>query len=227
VWRRGGASGSSRPRPPLAPFVLFGATLVAVYALYLTFENWTYVRFLLPGMPVALVLAVTSARASLQRVGVLRVPLLVALVAASLGWGVRGIRTLKPLELGVAEARYVTVARYVARTLPDSSAFICVLYSGSLRYYAQRETLRFDWLDPGRLEWLVDRLERRGYRPYFLLEEWEEPLFRKRFAAHTPLGALDWPPLASLEAPAVVRIYDPRDRDRRLRGEAVVTRSID
>ena len=93
------------------------------------------------------------------------------------------------LELSVAEARYVTVARYVARTLPERSAIICVLYSGSLRYYAQRETLRFDWLEPDRLEPLLDRLERHGYRPYFVLEEWEEPLFRHRFAAHTPFGA--------------------------------------
>jgi hypothetical protein len=102
-----------------------------------------------------------------------------------------------------------------------------VLHSGSLRYYAQRQTLRFDWIDPGRLEWLVDRLERRGYRPYLLLEEWEEPLFRERFAAHTALGALDWPPFARLESPAVVSVYDPRDRERHLRGDAVATRTID
>jgi 4-amino-4-deoxy-L-arabinose transferase-like glycosyltransferase len=227
AWRRGGADGSHRPRPPLAPFVVFGSTIVAVYALYLTFENWTYVRFLLPGMPVALALAVTTARAGARRLGALRVPLLVALLAASFAWGLRGIRVLGPLELGIAEARYVTVARYVARALPEPSAFICVLHSGSLRYYAQRQTLRFDWLDPGRLEWLVDRLERRGYHPYLLLEESEEPLFRERFAAHTPLGTLDWPPLARLEAPAVVSVYDPRDRERHLRGEAVVTRTID
>jgi 4-amino-4-deoxy-L-arabinose transferase-like glycosyltransferase len=227
AWRRGGPDGSQRPRPPLAPFVVFGATLVATHALYLTFENWTYVRFLLPGMPLALALAVTTARASLQRLGALRVPLLAGLMAASFAWGLRGIRTLRPLDLATAEARYVTVARYVARALPEPSAFICVLHSGSLRYYAQRQTLRFDWLDPERLEWLIERLERRGYRPYLLLEEWEEPLFRERFAAHTALGALDWPPFARLEAPAVVSVYDPRDRERHLRGDAVATRTID
>jgi len=92
---------------------------------------------------------------------------------------------------------------------------------------AWRETLRFDWLDPTRLKPLLDRLERRGYRTYFLLEDWEEPLFRDRFAAHTPLGALDWPPVAKLYVPAVVSIYDPRDRERRLRGEALATQPIE
>ena len=60
-----------------------------------------------------------------------------------------------------------------------------------------------------------------------MLEEWEESLFRNRFAAHTPLGALDWPPMARMYVPAVVSIYDPRDRERHLRGEAVPTRSIE
>ena len=125
--------------------MVFGGALVTIYALYRPFENWTYVRFLLPGLSIALALAVMSARASLRRTrAVLRVPLLVALAAASLGWGVHTARELNLLELSVAEARYVTVARYVAHTLPERSAIICVLYSGSLRYYAQRETLRFD-----------------------------------------------------------------------------------
>ena len=228
VWRRGRPTESGQPRPPLVAFIAFGGVLGAIYALYLVFENWTYVRFLLPGFPIALALAVASARASLRRLGAaLRVPVFVALVAASLAWGLDYATRQGVLRLAVAEARYVTVAQYVARTLPERSVVICVLHSGSLRYYAQRETLRFDWLDPTRLKPLLDRLERRGYRTYFLLEDWEEPLFRDRFAAHTPLGALDWPPVAKLYVPAVVSIYDPRDRERRLRGEALATQPIE
>ena len=115
----------------------------------------------------------------------------------------------------------------MARALPERAAFVCVLYSGSLRYYAQRDTLRFDWLDADRLEPLLDRLEKRGYRPYILLEDWEEPLFRDRFAATSPLGKLDWPPVARLERPTVVSIWDPRDRARHLRGEALATDEIE
>jgi 4-amino-4-deoxy-L-arabinose transferase-like glycosyltransferase len=228
VWRRGGPDLSGRPRPPLAAFIAFGGVLVAVYALYLTFENWTFVRFLLPGLPIALALAVASARAGLRGLGAaFRVPAVVALVVVPLAWGLGYASTQNVLQLSVSEARHVTVARYVARTLPERSAILCMMHSGSLRYYAQRETLRFDWLGPTRLEPLLDRLERRGYHTYFVLEVWEEPLFRKRFAAHTSLGALDWPPVARLNLPAVVSIYDPRDRERHLRQEVLTTQAIE
>jgi hypothetical protein len=45
----------------------------------------------------------------------------------------------------------------------------------------------------------MKRLRRLGYQPYFLLEEWEVPVFRERFQRSSPLGALDWPPAVRLE----------------------------
>jgi hypothetical protein len=226
--RRRAASDEHGPQLPLATFAALGAVLLGIYALYLPFDDWTYVRFMLPGLPLALALAAASARASLRRLGAaLRVPLLVALVGVSCAWGLRYTRELNILDLAEVEQRYVTLARYVARSLPERAAIICVLHSGSLRYYAHRETLRFDWLDGNRLEPLLHRLERRGYQPYFVLEDWEEPLFRKRFAASTPFGALDWPPLARMESPGVVSVYDPRDRARSLGGQALVTARIE
>jgi hypothetical protein len=228
VWRRGGPTPSGQPHPPLGPFIAFGGVLVAIYALYRTFDSWSFIRFLLPGLPMALALAVASTRASVHRLGaVFRVPALVALVTVPLAWGMRFTSTHDVLQLSVTEGRYVRVARHVAQTLPERSAIICVLHSGSLRYYAHRETLRFDWLAPTRLEPLLERLERRGYRPYFVLEDREEPLFRNRFAAETPLGALDWPPVARLHEPVVVSIYDPHDRERHLHGEVLATQVIE
>jgi hypothetical protein len=228
VLRRAAQRKPGHPQPPLMALIAFLGLLGAIYALYLPFENWTYARFLLPGLPVALVLAVGSLRASLRRIGAgLRVPVLVALVAASLAWSLTFVARQRVLELAVSEARYVTVARYVARTLPERSVVFCVLHSGSLRYYAQRETVRFDWLGSSQLEPLIERLERLGFHPYFVLEDWEEPSFRRRFATETPLGALDWPPLARLEDPGVVSIYDPHDRERRLRGEVLTTQPIE
>ena len=49
------------------------------------------------------------------------------------------------------------------------------------------------------------------------------PPFRERFAASSPLGLLDWPPLAEVGTPVRVRFYDPRDRQRFLAGESVTT----
>ena len=59
-----------------------------------------------------------------------------------------------------------------------------------------------------------------GLEPYLLFERWEEESFRRRFAG-TPIGALDWPPLA--EIAGQVRIYKPEDRARYLSGQGVET----
>ena len=228
AWLRSPLTESGERRPALPALVVFGGTLAAIYALYLPFEDWPYVRFLLPGLPLALVLALAPLRTCLRPFATaLRVPLLVAVVAASFAWSLRFTREKNVLDLSIAEERYVTVGHYIARALPERAAFVCVLYSGSVRYYAQRDTLRFDWLDADRLEPLLERLEKRGLRPYILLEDWEEPLFRDRFAATSPLGKLDWPPVARLERPTVVSIWDPRDRARHRHGEALATDRIE
>ena len=69
----------------------------------------------------------------------------------------------------------------------------------------------------GVLRWL----EQHGRRPFILVESWEEPRFRSRFADHSDIGKLDWPP--KYEIDRVVRIYDPQDRARYHRGERVDT----
>ena len=89
--------------------------------------------------------------------------------------------------------------------------------------YGLRTTVRFDHLDPQGLDDAVRFLDRAGYRPYFVLEAWEETQFRDRFARSSPLGLLDWPPIAEVGTPVKVRFYDPRDRQRFLAGEPVAT----
>jgi hypothetical protein len=52
-----------------------------------------------------------------------------------------------------------------------------------------------------------------------MFEGWEEPQFKERFSGER-LGALDWPPFAEVDG---VKLYDPDDYDRHLRGERIVT----
>src|SRR5438552_2779235 len=110
--------------------------------------------------------------------------------------------------------------------MPRQGVFITGLHSGSIRYYADRLTLRYDLLQPGWLDTAITTLAARGYRPFLVLEEGEEPDFRRQFGASSELARLDWPPVAARQEPVRVRIYDPADRARFLAGAGIVTGDI-
>jgi hypothetical protein len=87
--------------------------------------------------------------------------------------------------------------------------------------------VRFDLLEPHRLDYAVAALEQQSFHTYIALEEDEEAQFRDRFGAFNELGHLDWPPVAERSEPVRVKIYDPADRRRFLAGEALGTADID
>ena len=108
------------------------------------------------------------------------------------------------------------VGEFAARELPNRSVLLSMQHSGSLRYYSQLPTLRYDLIDPDRLDDVVAHFQARGRDVFIVVDEWEEREFRGRFARTSALGRLDWAPFA--EAPGrmpgamPVAIYDPRDR---------------
>jgi hypothetical protein len=120
-------------------------------------------------------------------------------------WGVRFSRQHNVLDVGEAEQKYADVGRFVARELPPNAAVITLLHSGSLRYYASRITLRYEWIDPQGLDRAVEYLERNGLQPFVLLEASELPEFREKFRTQTTLAALDRPPMAT--HPRGVNLY--------------------
>jgi hypothetical protein len=87
-----------------------------------------------------------------------------------------------------------------------NAIFISLVHTGSLRYYAHRESLRFDVL-PERVDEVIDDLQRHAYVPYILLRQDELPLFRSRFGA----DALGWRP-TPVDKDGVVLLFDPRQR---------------
>ena len=85
---------------------------------------------------------------------------------------------------------------------------LTVQHSGSIRYYSNRLTLRWDFLAAGVVAARADALVERGYRPYVLVTSVEEEPFRSRFG----LSAADDAPgtlVATLPGPEVNRLYDP------------------
>ena len=190
---------------------------VALYLPYHVFNEWSYLRFLLPAIPLILILVVASVDAIWRRrrgTGAAYVLAAVTVVLAL--FFVREARDRSVFRLQALEARYARGGEFVARRLPANALVITSWQSGSVRFYSGRKTLVWDSLDPAWLDRAVDEVRRRGFEPFFLFERWEEPNFRQRFAG-SPLGALDWPPMA--EVATQVRVYRPGDRELYLRGE--------
>ncbi len=200
------------------------AVVLGFYAFYARFEEWWYLRFLLPaypalivsslvglrwvtgGLPEALASRLATPRPSALRGGLLCLQIAVCLLVAFTGWRIAIDRGIFGIQR--AESRYERVAAAVRRLTPSNAAIICLQHSGTLRYYASRVTLRYDILAPGWLDRAVKDLADAGYRPYILLEDWEVGRFRARFADRSPLGHLDWSPIVRLWPGPAVFLYD-------------------
>jgi len=92
------------------------------------------------------------------------------------------------------ESRYVAAGRF-ARELPATAVILCNQHSGSLRYYANRITMRFEWLEPDVYLEALDHVRRLGHPIYVVLDDWEREMFRQRYGGVADLSWLDEPPL--------------------------------
>jgi hypothetical protein len=215
---------SLRPYAPMASAIAWtiagaAAVMMALYLPYLPFRDWTYLRFLLPALPLLLVgmaMALTALVRPLPPLARASVLLL-----ATLGlcwWYTQVARDRHAMDIGRGEVRYARAGEYLRNAIEPSAVVLGVQHSGSVRFYSGRMTLRWDtihvdWLDRA-LEWL----KAQGHHPYLVIEDWEEQQFKKRFAGLSPFAALDWPARARIGA---VRVYDFDDRARYYAGERV------
>jgi hypothetical protein len=173
-------------------------------------HDWPFLRVLLPLWPISIVFAAALAADVLAR---LRVPgVSGALVAIAVVVGLTGYLATKrygAFEPRPAESRYARTAAYVSAHTPAKAVIFSMQHSGSLRYYAGRVTVRYDFLDPAWLDRGAAAVSKLGYPTFILLDTWEEPEFRRRFAATSELGRLDW---AGVEVVPGVRLYDTSRR---------------
>ena len=194
---------------------------ILCYLPYVVFNDWWYLRFLLPAIVVMLVLTMAAIDThAMKMIPRRRRTLIVTFTLAGCVLFLIEARARNVFDLHRLEARYERAGSYVATHLPANALVITSWESGSVRYYGHRTTLVWDVLDPAWLDRAIAYTRMRGFEPYLLFETWEEPMFRQRFAG-SPIAKLDWPPAA--EIAGQVRIYRPGDRDRYLGGEAAPT----
>jgi hypothetical protein len=185
------------------------AALLAFYTVYLVFDSWAYVRFLLPALPALLTLMALTLLVLLRRVtGPLAGGAMLALLVLATSWGLARGRSLGAFMAAPSEQRYVDVAEFARRLEPDA-VFATMQHSGSLHYYTARPILRWDWTEPAEIDRAMDALRAAGHAVYVVLEEWEEPAFRSRFAGTRTLSSLGRPLLTTTGPGFQAAVYRP------------------
>jgi hypothetical protein len=190
--------------------ILFTLVLGSCYVFYIPFDHWTYLRFLLPAIPLLLV----TATAAVDTIAGVRTPRVhataLAMIATVLGLSyvhtaVRGDAfTLRRLFAD----RYQEAAATVTAQTPRRAAVLCLLQSGSLRYYADRLTVRYDLIPP---EWLsrgVEYVHDNGWAPYVAIESTETGDFARRFGQQGASLLKEAPPLV-LDPMHLVTLFGP------------------
>jgi hypothetical protein len=189
------------------------ATTFALYLPYQVFDDWYYVRFLLPALPWLIVLSVIVVDRVVSRVAAARTAAMVAVMTVALSalW-ITIAQQRRAFELAQLERHFVEAGRFAADRLPANAGVLTVRHSGSVHYYSQRPTVSWDTLEPGTLDRTLAFLREQGLTPFLLLDTAEESTFRQQFEATSPIGRLDWPPIARVGR--TIRVYDPADRAR-------------
>jgi len=190
--------------------VMAGVVLVvwATYCAWLIFQEWWYQRFLLTSWPFlmlgtgAVLVCAYRAGASLVRV---------AVVVTAVALGLHQLDTA--ISLGVfgnreGRRRFVDAANLVRRVTEPNSAIASLDHSGSLRYYGGRMTINFGSVPDQSFDAVVDWLAAHGVRTYLALEEWELLEVRQRFGSNRCMRVLDRPPVAVLEWPGKMQLFD-------------------
>jgi hypothetical protein len=114
---------------------------------------------------------------------------LFALVMLGVEW--RNADSRDILAAGRGEEKYLEVAQFLNQKLPGNAVVYGMQHSGSVRYYTGRLTLRYDYLPPDWLDRSIEYMRGAGYEPFFVLDDWEVPAVRERFAAERTITILD------------------------------------
>ena len=203
--------------------LLFAAAVVAAYLVYSVFEVWTYLRFMLPALAIAIVLVACLVAELLSRAPVSGRPLAIIVVVFGLAaTNLTAAQTHGVFRLATQQSRAALAGRYLAGSIPAHGVVIAGEQSGSTRYYTGRSIVRWDFATAEALTVVLDQLSRAGHEIWIALDTWEEEPFRRKFPG-VGAAALDWPPRVEAGTEVLMRVWRLRDREPFMRGESYAT----
>jgi hypothetical protein len=190
VWIRSTAGAERRLAWTAYAFAL---AVVCAYLPYSYFgpDEWFYTRFLLPALPVMLLLGLALVRGLVARVSPRAAsPATVVFALAIFGWSVLSPAFSDAFTLRALERKYPAAGAFVDQRLPSKAYVLAMQHSGSIRYYAGRPILRWDLLPPGWLDRALVQVRAAGYQPFLVVDPDEDLAFRARFAGEPAVTRL-------------------------------------
>ncbi|HXG86974.1 MAG TPA: hypothetical protein VNJ02_01455 [Vicinamibacterales bacterium] len=192
--------------------LIFAATVCSAYLIYAVFDGWTYLRFLLPALALAMIAVAALIAGLVEKMpGAARVVMVLLVVVAGAAANLSAARTLDVFRGQQRQSRVALIGRYLDGALPATAVMISGEQSGAMRYYTARPIVRWDLVTRDGLNPIVSRLTTVGAEVWIVLDEWEEELFRRKFPS-TAGATLDWPPVIDAGDQPRTRAWRLRDR---------------
>jgi hypothetical protein len=221
-----GGVGMLRRQRQAQAMAAFAILVVVSYLAYAVFDDWSYLRFLLPAMAVAAVFVGVLCQSLLARLTPPARPLVlfgVILVLSAHGLG--EARSRDAFKLAAQQRRVVDIAVALGDRMSPSDVIVAGEQSGSMRYYTGHDIVRWEELRAEDWDRVFAVLATSDRAPWIVLDAFEEPLFRAKFGDH-PAGTLDWPPALETGDTHRSRAWRLADRARFVTGETVTTERI-
>jgi hypothetical protein len=152
--------------------ILMAVSVGAPYLFYRPYDHWETLRFLLPILVVASILAAAGVMTVPRAIaGVPFASLAAALIAlvTAASW-VAWLSSNHVFTLQTSEARHRVAAELAAETTPEDAVILALQHTGNLRYYAHRQTVNWDRIPPGRFDASVAALRHDGHPVYLMLD---------------------------------------------------------
>ena len=177
--------------------VVWPVATLALYLPYFAFDEWFYLRFLLPGYAglfagLGMVVVRRGVRARIAAAIVACCSLAFAVAAGALG--------------NYAEHRRFARSVAYVESLPGDPVILSNGYSGTLHYYTGRDVLRFEVLDGPAMNDAIADLARRGRDVYFVGDRFEFEQIDELLRASPAIAPLDRAPRFDLGGVLVYRL---------------------
>jgi len=163
--------------------LLVATSVAAPYLVYRTFDHWETLRFLLPALVLLTIPAAAGILAASRRITAPSGGLLLAavLTMVTIYFWVSWLRDATVFVMAEQETRYRLAGELVTQITPPGSVVLAQLHSGSIRYYAGRQSVNWERVPAGALPRTIDALRAAGHPVYLLFDGDEERgMFERR-----------------------------------------------